>query len=252
MEGSKNSVQTALPASALRASAPSAKACARSSSACSVARGRPSRVSRWRRRPSESSCDVMANPELETLHCRSAPRARCFYVASRRASRPRGAPTGAWHRRAPPANVRRSPPRPPHPAPRHRDGDGGPRRDRSRTAAPPRSNSRARPSAPPAAGSATCSSRAKAWARLRIGWSPPSSVIGSPTTQPSGRHSLCRRSIAGQSMRSAMHVDHRQRARAVTERAADRDPDPARADVEAEHGAVEPDRRGRVHHACPL
>ena len=36
-------------------------------------------------------------------------------------------------------------------------------------------------------------------ARWRIGWSPPSSVIGSPTTSPSGRHSARRRSIAVQS-----------------------------------------------------
>ena len=36
-------------------------------------------------------------------------------------------------------------------------------------------------------------------ARTRIGWSPPSSVAGSPTTRPSGRHSRIQRSSAGQS-----------------------------------------------------
>ena len=46
VDGSKNSVQIALPASASRASCPSAKCCARSSRATSASRGRPSSVSR--------------------------------------------------------------------------------------------------------------------------------------------------------------------------------------------------------------
>ena len=49
-----------------------------------------------------------------------------------------------------------------------------------------------------------------------------------------------------------MHVDHRQRARAVAEGAADRDPDAARADVEAEHRAVGLIAAIGIHHACPL
>src|SRR3546814_10763796 len=44
----------------------------------------------------------------------------------------------------------------------------------------------------------------------------------------------------------AVDIDHRQRARAVAERAAHGDPDPPGADVEAEHGPVGLDLRG-VH-----
>ena len=62
VDGSKNRVQAATPASAVRGSAapsPSMKAWARSSSATRVARGRPSRVSRWRKRPSSVVCRLM-------------------------------------------------------------------------------------------------------------------------------------------------------------------------------------------------
>src|SRR5690606_9475708 len=67
VDGSKNRVHTAVPARAWRASAPPAKAWARSSRATRACRGRPSSVSRWRSRPSESVCSVMggycpANP----------------------------------------------------------------------------------------------------------------------------------------------------------------------------------------------
>src|SRR3546814_4155991 len=48
----------------------------------------------------------------------------------------------------------------------------------------------------------------------------------------------------------AVDIDHRQRARAVAERAAHGDPDPPGADVEAEHGPVGLDLRGV--HAWPL
>src|SRR3546814_16657620 len=44
----------------------------------------------------------------------------------------------------------------------------------------------------------------------------------------------------------AVDIDHRQRARAVAERAAHGDPDPPGADVKAEHGHVGLDLRG-VH-----
>src|SRR3546814_4422579 len=64
VEGSKNSVHTAVPASE-RPLSPSTKACARSSSATRVSRGRPSSVSRLRRRPLASSCGVMCGRSEE-------------------------------------------------------------------------------------------------------------------------------------------------------------------------------------------
>ena len=63
VDGSKNSVHTAVPASALRNAVPprasAASCCARSSRRSMAARGKPSMANRWRRRPSASSCSVM-------------------------------------------------------------------------------------------------------------------------------------------------------------------------------------------------
>ncbi len=64
VDGSKNSVQTAEPPSTwrllpTRPTAASRIWPARSSNCNRVSRGRPSRVSRWRRRPSESSCEAV-------------------------------------------------------------------------------------------------------------------------------------------------------------------------------------------------
>ena len=69
VEGSKNSVHTAVPARVWRDSVPpsaaSRNASARSSRRSSVVRGRPSSCSRWRRRPSASICSVMSGSSRE-------------------------------------------------------------------------------------------------------------------------------------------------------------------------------------------
>ena len=63
VEGSKKSVQTVRPPRRLRSALPPAasapKASAASSSARMFAAGRPSSVSRWRRRPSACSCETV-------------------------------------------------------------------------------------------------------------------------------------------------------------------------------------------------
>ena len=139
-------------------------ASAASSSCISVGAGTPLSVSRWRRRPSGRSCSTGCGRVHSAASSGSGMRDSRF-----------GEPALEDDHRGERVELRGL-------VALARAGWRG----RRRSAARPRSSWCARRPAAPAAGSARRSPAAKPRARLRIGWSPPSSVAGSPTTSASG------------------------------------------------------------------
>ena len=219
VEGSKNSVQTVRPArrvrsagAAMRLRAASPRRRPAATPACD--RGRPSSVSRWRSRPSargccgwRRQCGMGQSGGRAIRECGSASqRSRMIAAAS-------ASSCAAWWRLRCAAGA----------------AGGEALRGLDRTGAFVDLLDRQVVARGQRAGEA----RARI---VRIGWSPPSSVAGSPTTSRSGAIRASSGPGVGQSGAGVAHVEHADFARAHGNGIADRHADAAGADVEGEQG----------------